>query len=266
MTYSYTQLSAFLACPRRYRYRYLEGWQEKETRASLLFGRAFEQALAAYFLGLDYQARWREEWSSVRDLEITYTGSESWEEMLSQGQELLETFASQDRVQVARPRQDLQIKCCKRLAARNDFLGFIDAIGTLDGTRSVIDWKTSGSCYTAQPTGVVALDPQLTLKQEVERALNGPGAEPWDLIYFKLYKSQIPVIEQALETAARLLGSDKSRGYCLEMICADFVAGANLEGGNPEVLLFALQRFFHYLPPGQQHRFLLQLKVDAQAA
>jgi hypothetical protein len=37
------------------------------------------------------------------------------------------------------------------------------------------------------------------------------------------------VIEQALETAALMLGSDKSRGYTLEMICADFLAGANLE-------------------------------------
>ena len=43
----------------------------------------------------------------------------------------------------------------------------------------------------------------------------------------------MPVIEQALEIAARMLGSDKSRGYCLEMICADFLAGANLENGSP---------------------------------
>jgi len=45
-----------------------------------------------------------------------------------------------------------------------------------------------------------------------------------ELIYFKLYKSQIPVIEQAIETAALMLGTDKSRGYCLEMICADFTS------------------------------------------
>ena len=32
--------------------------------------------------------------------------------------------------------------------------------------------------------------------------------------------------EQALETTALMLGSDKSRGYCLEMICADFLAGS----------------------------------------
>jgi hypothetical protein len=44
-----------------------------------------------------------------------------------------------------------------------------------------------------------------------------------------VYKSQLLVVEKALETAALMLGTDKSRGYCLEMICADFLAGANLE-------------------------------------
>ena len=33
MTYSYTQISQYLSCPRRYRHRYLDGWQEKDTRA-----------------------------------------------------------------------------------------------------------------------------------------------------------------------------------------------------------------------------------------
>jgi hypothetical protein len=37
--------------------------------------------------------------------------------------------------------------------------------------------------------------------------------------------------------AALMLGTDKSRGYCLEMICADFLAGANLEGGDAGALL-----------------------------
>ena len=42
------------------------------------------------------------------------------------------------------------------------------------------------------------------------------------------------MVERALDTAALMLGSDKSRGYCLEMICADFLAGAALETGGPE--------------------------------
>jgi len=70
--------------------------------------------------------------------------------------------------------------------------------------------------------------PREEFKQEVERHLTGKETEPWEIIYFKLYKSQLPVIEKALETAGLMLGTDKSRGYCLEMICADFLAGANL--------------------------------------
>jgi hypothetical protein len=45
--YSYTQISQYLSCPRRYRYRYLDGGREKDTRATIVFGRAFEQALSA---------------------------------------------------------------------------------------------------------------------------------------------------------------------------------------------------------------------------
>ena len=34
---------------RSYRLRYFEGWQERETRAGVVFGRCFEQALDALF-------------------------------------------------------------------------------------------------------------------------------------------------------------------------------------------------------------------------
>ena len=71
--------------------------------------------------------------------------------------------------------------------------------------------------------------PKEEFKTEVERHLTGKEIESWEIIYFKLYKSQLPVVEKALETAGLMLGTDRSRGYCLEMICADFLAGANLE-------------------------------------
>jgi hypothetical protein len=70
--------------------------------------------------------------------------------------------------------------------------------------------------------------PKEQFKREVERHLTGKETEAWEIIYFKLYKSQLPVVEKALETVGLMLGTDKSRGYCLEMICADFLAGANL--------------------------------------
>jgi hypothetical protein len=97
-------------------------------------------------------------------------------------------------------------------------------------------------------------------KREVDRHLTGQETEPWEIVYFKLYKSQLPVIEQALETAALTLGSGKSRGYCLEMICADFLAGANLENRNPSALLLSLGRLFALLPRSQKQEFLEQLQ------
>jgi hypothetical protein len=98
--------------------------------------------------------------------------------------------------------------------------------------------------------------PREEFKREVEKELTGRETEPHEIIYFKIYKSQMPVIEQALETAALMLGTDKSRGYCLEMICADFLAGANLENGNPEILLQSIIRFFAFLPDQDRDTFL----------
>src|SRR5437868_4522729 len=100
--------------------------------------------------------------------------------------------------------------------------------------------------------------PKEEFKREVEKELTGRDTEPHEIIYFKLYKSQIPVVEEAIETAALMLGSDKSRGYCLEMICADFLAGANLDSGNPEILLNSIKNFFKFLPGEQKHEFFRQ--------
>ena len=102
--------------------------------------------------------------------------------------------------------------------------------------------------------------PREDFRREVEKELTGKEEEPSELIYFKVYKSQIRVIEQAIETAARMLGSDKSRGYCLEMICADFLAGANMDGENPEILLNSISRYYKFLPNSQKEAFLAEVQ------
>jgi len=102
--------------------------------------------------------------------------------------------------------------------------------------------------------------PKDEFKRTVERHLTGQETEPWEIIYFKLYKTQLPVIEQALETAAMMLGSDKSRGYALEMICADFLAGAQLEGGSAETLAMSLDRLFDFLPAPKKAELIERLR------
>src|SRR5258707_11871301 len=103
--------------------------------------------------------------------------------------------------------------------------------------------------------------PREEFQREVERHLTGQETEPHEILYFKVYKSQLPVIEQALETAALMLGSDKSRGYCLEMICADFLAGVSLEAGNRDALLPSLTRLVIGLPKPERKQLLEDVQV-----
>src|ERR1700732_3602255 len=161
MTYSYTQINQYLSCPRRYKHRYLDGWKEKETRAAMLFGRAFEQAVAAYFQRQDAAAVLYREWVIHRDSGIHYSDRDSWDRMLQSGVQLLDRFAQDDRIRIRQPRRNLQVKFHKPLAGQNDFVAYIDAVGELDGTRCLLEWKTTASRYSEEPAGLLALDPQL---------------------------------------------------------------------------------------------------------
>jgi PD-(D/E)XK nuclease superfamily len=161
MTYSYTQISQYLSCPRRYKHRYLDGWKEKDTRAAMLFGRAFEQAVGAYFQRLDAAAVLYREWSAHQDSGLQYSERDSWDRMLQSGVQLLDRFAQDDRVSIRQPRRNLQVKFNRPLGGQNDFVAYVDAIGELDGTRCLLEWKTTASRYPEEPTGLLALDPQL---------------------------------------------------------------------------------------------------------
>jgi CRISPR/Cas system-associated exonuclease Cas4 (RecB family) len=161
MTYSYTQISQYLTCPRRYRHRYLDGWKEKDTRAAMLFGRAFERALGAVFRREDPGDVLFAEWSECQNLGLHYSNGDSWDRMLRQGLMFLNRFCQDDRIQIHQPRRNLQIKFNRQVAGRNDYVAYIDAIGKLDGTRCLLEWKTSSCRYPEEPEGLLSLDPQL---------------------------------------------------------------------------------------------------------
>ena len=161
MTYSYTQISRYLRCPRSYRYHYLDGWREKETRPAMVFGRCFEKALESYFCGGDCGAALYQEWGAFRDTPFEYKKGETWDRLVHQGVHLLERFAQDNRIHIPQPQRNLQIKVVRELPNANQFVSHIDAIGELDGLRCLMDWKTTTSRYPEEPAGLLSLDPQL---------------------------------------------------------------------------------------------------------
>jgi hypothetical protein len=101
------------------------------------------------------------EWAVHRDSDLHYCKRDSWDRMLQSGVQLLERFAQDDRVRIRLARRNSQVKFTKPLAGRNDFVAYVDAIGDLDGSRCLLEWKTTASRYLEEPTGLLALDPQL---------------------------------------------------------------------------------------------------------
>src|SRR6202051_3552585 len=211
MIYSYTQISHYLRCPRSYRFRYLDGWREKDSRAALCFGRCFEKAIAAFFEASRRKAYYlmaiHEQLPRIHKVELQQVG---W-------------YKATELAKVARR----------------------------DGQR----FDSATWLHKAREL------PKEEFKREVSKHLTGKETEPWEILYFKAYKRQLPVIEQAIETAGLMLGSDKSRGYCLEMICADFLAGVSLEAGIRDALLPCLTRLVIGLPKPQRKQLLEEVQV-----
>jgi len=158
---SFSQISQYVRCPRSYRYRYLEGWREKDTRAALIFGRCFENALGALFRRQDPGATLFKDWGAFREVPLDYKKGETWDRLVRQGMHLLERFAQQDRVRIRAPHENLQIKITRTLAGGHGFVAYLDALGELDGQRCVLDWKTTTSRYANGHEGLLSLDPQL---------------------------------------------------------------------------------------------------------
>jgi hypothetical protein len=48
------------------------------------------------------------------------------------------------------------------------------------------------------------------------------------------------------------------------MICAEFLAGANLDGENPEALLQSISTFYKFLPFAQRNKFLTAANEKAR--
>ena len=133
----------------------------------MLFGRAFEQALGAYFRREDPGAVLFSEWSACQNQGLTYSNGDSWDRMLRQGIMLLDRFCQDDRIQVHQPRRNLQIKftrpdCRKerlcRLYRRHRQTRRYPLLTGVEDLIEPIPGRTRGAAITGSATGLLLLD------------------------------------------------------------------------------------------------------------
>ena len=157
---SYSRINRYLHCPEQYRLYYLENLRPRAPSASLVFGQVLHRALAFFFQGQGEPAAFfQKAWGDAKHANLTYSQRESWEKLRASGEGLLAQFLREEL-----PRLN-NVQASEKLFELNitsldlPFIGVIDLVADLDGKRTVVDFKTSGSAYEEHE---VVLSDQLT--------------------------------------------------------------------------------------------------------
>lgn len=99
---SYSQLSLYLECPLKYRFRYIDEIRCEGVSSALVFGKAIHQALAGFYTDVMEQkpfslarflTAFEEAWEDVCDgQEVVFKEKESFDSLLAYGKEMLRVF------------------------------------------------------------------------------------------------------------------------------------------------------------------------------
>ncbi|RJR45235.1 MAG: PD-(D/E)XK nuclease family protein [Desulfobacteraceae bacterium] len=210
---SFSRLSRYLHCPEQYRLYYVEGLRPKVQPATLVFGSAVHQALAAFFLKkADPVSIFQSAWEDLKEIKLDYSQRESWDRLNGCGQGLLEKFQKEEVQRIGaitgveKP-FDLSIS-----GLDLPLIGIMDLTAAVDAKRTVVDFKTSGSSYDKHE---VILSDQLTTYQLAE-----PEAE--QSAFCVLVKTKEPKIEWhfAKRTGEQLMEFLGKAGYVAREITA----------------------------------------------
>ncbi len=168
---SSSSLDTFRLCRRKFKLSRIDGWKQKDRKASLEFGKCLEAGLQFYFQnGLksgDGPDEFRRLWAKFLDQPLTFTDQEGdWSNLNRVGVEGLRLFEiTLPNLPIKNPKFQLNYE--KKLWPGDPVYGhlgytaYIDILSTLDdATRLIIDVKTAKSSLDITPN-MVSLDGQL---------------------------------------------------------------------------------------------------------
>jgi hypothetical protein len=145
---SHSRINRYLHCPEQYRLYYIENLRPRFESANLVFGQVIHRSLAHLFqTGGDPVQFFIEAWSETKDIQLVYGPRDSWEKLSDIGKGLLEDFIVHELpklgdIEAAEQPFEIDVSSLDL-----PYVGIIDLVAPLDGERTVIDFKTSGSEY-----------------------------------------------------------------------------------------------------------------------
>jgi hypothetical protein len=187
--HSYSAGLEFDGCPYRFYLKRILGWREKDTKASLMFGRALESAVEFYHTheGKGAVDEFVRLWVKNKDNDkLVYTDREdNWESLLRAGSEMIRLYAIRQPGLPIPMATRFQREFVKEVFPQDDRLGGIEFYGKLDAMPQcdphhpllpkitwdesrglfrplIVDIKTSGIDFD-ETSGIVAQDLQLRM-------------------------------------------------------------------------------------------------------
>jgi len=102
-----------------------------------------------------------EQWSACKYMGLTYSGNDTWDRTLHKA-----SSCWSDSLRTTAFVLTVLVQPSKFNSIGPSVLATIssptfDAVGELDGTPCVLEWKTTSARYPEEPVGISALDPQL---------------------------------------------------------------------------------------------------------
>jgi hypothetical protein len=167
---SSSSIDTFRLCRRKFKLSRIDGYRQKDKKASLEFGKCVEAGVQYYHdNGLkpdDGVAEFTRLWVKFIDQPLSYTDQEgNWKSLNTMGKEMLRLYEIKlPELPIKNPKWQLQF--LKSLWPGTDladlqFMAYVDLLSTLDdGSRIIIDIKTAKAPLDVTP-GMMALDGQL---------------------------------------------------------------------------------------------------------
>src|SRR5215831_15489076 len=164
----------------------MENLRLKFPSASLVFGQVVHQALAELFnMKSDPIDLFLRTWRELKEVKLTYGKKQTWENLQSSGQRLLQKFVNEELPRISHVRA-VEKKFELNITGFDlPFIGIIDLVAEVDSKNTVADFKTAASDYEDHEA---PLSDQLTAYQLAE-----PEAEQVGL--WVLIKTKEPKIE-----------------------------------------------------------------------
>ncbi len=183
---SYSRLQRYLFCPEQYRLYYVENLRPRIPPAGMVFGQVLHEALAGFFRrSIDPVQTFQKVWGELRGVELAYGERDSWEKLAASGTKLLATFVREEAGRITEVEAVEQGFSLTVTSLGVPLVGVVDLLARLDGTRTVIDFKSAARDYDEH---TVILSDQLTAY-----AVAKPEAEQVALCVF--VKGATPRIE-----------------------------------------------------------------------